>query len=125
MFNEADTEDQIEATPQKFVKTENNDKRVPLSSMMPKDSITNVLDSEMDQICQPSLSRMMSLNESGYPFRATSTNMFPSFNEMDIFSSPKPFNHTKKEDAPGLENDMLMVNINFINASYLVRITLC
>lgn len=78
----------------------------------------STLETEAELPAQPSLSRIMSLNEPDSTlFGATSANVnkynnHNGFGENDIFSSPKPFLQPNKEDEmQNLYQDM--PNVNF------------
>jgi len=108
-------ETQAKELPTKILKTESNGIN-GAQSHTPVKQAPSTLEAEAELPAQPSLSRIMSLNEPDSTlFGATSANVTKynnnnnnnGFGENDIFASPKPFLSQNKEDEmPGLYQDM-------------------
>ena len=88
----------------------------------PIKQVPSTLETEAELAAQPSLSRIMSLNEPDSAlFGATSATVNKynnnGFGETDIFSSPKPFLQPNKEDEmQNLYQDM--PNVIFFNDEF-------
>jgi hypothetical protein len=101
-------EPQAKELPTKMLKTESNGINGSQTSIK---QVPSTLETEAELPAQPSLSRIMSLNEPDSTlFGATSANVNKynnnGFGEADIFSSPKPFLQPKEDEMQNLYQDM-------------------